>query len=61
MESHVRAADAVLITKASVATTEQIEAARAWILGLRPEVPLFAADMASEDRLKLEALLPCVS
>ena len=62
MESHVKAADAVLITKAAVATNEQMAAARAWVSGLCPGVPTFCADMASaESRLSLKAVLPCVS
>jgi len=62
MEAHLRAADAAIITKAAVATSEQLAAARSWVAGLRPDVPCFCADLAShEPQLPLRAILPCLS
>lgn len=62
MESHVRAADAVVITKAAVATSERLAAARAWVASLRPDLPCFCADMANPDSpLSLKVILPCLS
>ncbi len=45
MESQVRTADAVIITKRDVATMQQLDAARNWALGLQPGVACFVADM----------------
>jgi G3E family GTPase len=62
MTSHAQAADAVLITKAALATAEQIAAAERWIAGLRSGVPCFCADMAGDaPRPALRTIFPCLS
>lgn len=62
MEAHVRCADAILIPKVDLATTSQIESARRWVQGLRPElrcVQINLRDEAAGPRLR--ELLPCPS
>lgn len=62
MESHLRVADVAVITKKDEATPEQIEAARQWIAGLRPELPCVAVDMKSEGaRASIKELIPCLN
>lgn len=62
MESHVKAADAVIITKAAAATKAQLEAAGRWVAGLRPDAPCFCTDFTgAEPQLSLPSVLLCLN
>lgn len=62
LEAHVRHANAVLITKADLASAAEIEAARNWVQSLRADLPCFAADLKTgAGRPPVSELLPCLN
>jgi G3E family GTPase len=62
MESQIRAADAVIITKRDAASSQQLTAAKEWIAGMRAGLPCFSADMKNDaSRPSLEEIFPCLS
>lgn len=62
MESHVHCADAVLVSKADVASAAELEAATLWVRSLRADVPCLAADVkGGTGGPALRKLLTCPS
>lgn len=62
MESQIHAADAAIISNWDAATSQQLNAARDWIVGLRPDLPCFLAELKDDaSRPSLKAIFPCLS
>lgn len=58
VESHLVFADVVAIGKADLASEEELRAARAWVAGLRPELPCHVLDMKSGSQALCKELMP---